>query len=139
MQRRKLLVPFAHRERLRRLDETARALGVFFNIHGSFPQPAAPPGARSAKVENGLRPIALQMLGSEIWLPNRPRFGGSCARHRSSIVMGFPRRHIDIPQPAGGLFAEPSAGSRQMWEAGSGNGRGSFTNSCAVASAPGIS
>jgi hypothetical protein len=33
MQRRELLVSVAHRERLRRLDESPRALGVFFNIH----------------------------------------------------------------------------------------------------------
>ncbi len=45
MQRRKLLVAVAHRQRLRRLDEAARALGVFFNIHRYFPQPAAPPTA----------------------------------------------------------------------------------------------
>ena len=32
-----------------------------------------------------------------------------------------------------------AAGLRQMWDAGSGNGRGSFTNSCAVAPALGIS
>jgi hypothetical protein len=36
MQRRKLLVAVAHRQRLRRLDKTARALGVFFNIHNIF-------------------------------------------------------------------------------------------------------
>jgi hypothetical protein len=34
MERRKLLVAFACRERLRRLDEAAHALGVFFNVHG---------------------------------------------------------------------------------------------------------
>ena len=33
MQCRELLVALAHRQRLRRLDETARPLGVFFNIH----------------------------------------------------------------------------------------------------------
>jgi hypothetical protein len=33
MQRRELLMSVAHGERLRRLDEAARALGVFFNIH----------------------------------------------------------------------------------------------------------
>ena len=37
MQRRKLLVAVAHRERLRRLDETACTLGVFFNIHELLP------------------------------------------------------------------------------------------------------
>jgi hypothetical protein len=35
MQRRELLVSVAHGERLRRLDEAARPLGVFFNIHVS--------------------------------------------------------------------------------------------------------
>jgi hypothetical protein len=33
MQRRKLLVAVTHCQRLRRLDETARTLGVFFHIH----------------------------------------------------------------------------------------------------------
>ena len=37
MQRRELLVAVAHRQRLRRLDETARTLGVFFNIHRYLP------------------------------------------------------------------------------------------------------
>jgi hypothetical protein len=46
-------VAVAHRQGLRRLDKTARTLGVFFNIHRHFPQPAAPPGARSAKVGTG--------------------------------------------------------------------------------------
>jgi len=42
MQRRELLVAIARRKRLRRLDEAAGALGVFFNIHGeslSLPLP----------------------------------------------------------------------------------------------------
>jgi hypothetical protein len=30
-------VAFAHGERLRRLDEAARTLGVFFNIHSDLP------------------------------------------------------------------------------------------------------
>ena len=33
MQRRELLMSVAHGQRLRRLDEAARTLGVFFNIH----------------------------------------------------------------------------------------------------------
>jgi hypothetical protein len=37
MQRGELLVSVAHRERLRRLDEPAGALGIFFDIHGMFP------------------------------------------------------------------------------------------------------
>ena len=37
VQWRKLLVAIAHRQRLRRLDKAARPLGVFFNIHRSFP------------------------------------------------------------------------------------------------------
>src|ERR1700682_3898251 len=37
MQGRKLLVAVTHRQRLRRLDKTARTLGVFFNIHRCFP------------------------------------------------------------------------------------------------------
>jgi hypothetical protein len=37
MQRRELLVSVAHGQRLRRLDKTARPLGVFFNIHRWFP------------------------------------------------------------------------------------------------------
>ena len=43
MQRRELLVSVAHGKRLRRLDEAARPLGVFFNIHVvCFPRPAVP-------------------------------------------------------------------------------------------------
>jgi hypothetical protein len=59
MQRRKLLVAVAHCERLRRLDKTARTLGVFFNIHRIFPSACrSAPGAQSAKVVSVLRPIA---------------------------------------------------------------------------------
>src|SRR5689334_22730349 len=43
MQGRELLVAVANGQRLRRLDETARTLGVFLNIHRLLPQPAAPP------------------------------------------------------------------------------------------------
>jgi hypothetical protein len=32
-------VAVAHCKRLRRLDEAARPLGIFFNIHRGFPQP----------------------------------------------------------------------------------------------------
>src|SRR5437867_1266489 len=53
VQRRKLLMAFAHCKRLRCLDKTARTLGIFFNIHRYSPQPAAPPGARSAKADTG--------------------------------------------------------------------------------------
>jgi uncharacterized protein len=50
-----------------------------------------------------LRPIALQIKkGRMIWSPNRQHFGGSCAWHRHSIFIGFPRSRVDIPQPAGG-------------------------------------
>jgi hypothetical protein len=49
MQRRKLLVAVAHRQRLRRLDKAARALGVFFNIHGySLSLPLRPEGTEAA-------------------------------------------------------------------------------------------
>jgi hypothetical protein len=48
MQRRKLLMAVAHRQRLRRLDKAARALGVFFNIHGySLSLPPAPKAQNS--------------------------------------------------------------------------------------------
>jgi hypothetical protein len=36
-----------------------------------------------------------------------------------------------LNQPA--VFADGHAGLRQMWEQAFGNGRGGFTNSCAVA------
>jgi hypothetical protein len=35
---RELLMALAQREGLRRLDKTARTLGVFFNIHQSLPR-----------------------------------------------------------------------------------------------------
>jgi hypothetical protein len=47
-----------HRKRLRRLDETACTLGVFFNIHCDVPRPAAPPGRDQQKWVPVLRPIA---------------------------------------------------------------------------------
>jgi hypothetical protein len=62
VQRRKLLVPLAHRKRLRRLDEAACALGVFLNIHRYFAHPAAPArGAISQSQVPVLRPIAPQI------------------------------------------------------------------------------
>src|ERR1700733_2074025 len=49
MQRRKLLVAVAHRERLRRLDKAARTLGMFFNIHGySLSLPSRPESTGTA-------------------------------------------------------------------------------------------
>jgi hypothetical protein len=49
MQRRKLLVAVAHRERLCRLDKAARPLSVFFNIHGySLSLPLRPEGTKVA-------------------------------------------------------------------------------------------
>jgi hypothetical protein len=61
MQRRKLLVALAHRERLRRLDETARTLGVFFNIHRiSLGLPLRPERDQQKWIPV-LRPIALQI------------------------------------------------------------------------------
>src|SRR6202021_1825794 len=65
MQCRKLLVAVARRERLCRLDKTARALGVFFNIHGSFPQPAAPPLRHGYSIFIGFPQAALAF-------PNQP-------------------------------------------------------------------
>ena len=48
MQRRKLLVAVAHRQRLRRLDKTARTLGVFLDIHKVIPSACrSAPKARS--------------------------------------------------------------------------------------------
>ena len=88
MQRRKLLVAVAHRQRLRRLDKAARTLGVFFNIHRYFPQPAAPP-----------------------------------RRHGCSIFIGFPRAALTFLNRQA-VVADARAGLRQMWEGGSGNGRG---------------
>ena len=42
VQRRELLVAVAHGQRLRRLDETARTLGVFLNIHSLLPSACRP-------------------------------------------------------------------------------------------------
>jgi len=56
---------------------------------------------------------------------------------QNGIFMGSARR-VDIPQP-GAAVAGVQAGLRQMWEAEPANGRGDFTNSCAVAHHPGIS
>jgi hypothetical protein len=62
MQRRKLLVAVAHRERLRRLDKAARTLGVFFNIHGYSLSLPPRPERDQQKWKPVLRPIALQIL-----------------------------------------------------------------------------
>jgi hypothetical protein len=53
MQRRELLVTVSHGERLRRLDETARTLGVFLNIHRLLP--SACRSARGAISKSGYR------------------------------------------------------------------------------------
>ena len=57
MQRRKLLVAVAHRQRLRRLDKAARTLGVFFNIHRhSLSLPFRPEGTETASSLGFRRP-----------------------------------------------------------------------------------
>jgi hypothetical protein len=87
-----------------------------------------------------LRPIARQILRERmIWSPNRPHFGGSCARHGHSIFIGFPHAALTFLNRPGGFLADAPAGLRQMWEASSENGRADFTKSCAVARGPGIS
>jgi hypothetical protein len=50
---------------LRRLDKAARTLGVFFNIHGSFPQPVAPPRKHGHGIFIGFPRAALAF-------PNQP-------------------------------------------------------------------
>ena len=62
VQRRKLLMAVTHGQRLRRLDETARALGVFFNIHRYFPQPAVPPRKHGSSIFIGFPLAALTFL-----------------------------------------------------------------------------
>ena len=62
MQRRELLVAVTHRQRLRRLDKTARTLGVFFNIHRQFPQPAAQPRRHCHGIFIGFPQAALTFL-----------------------------------------------------------------------------
>src|SRR5882724_8896633 len=55
MQRRKLLMAVAQRERLRRLDEAARAFGVFFDIHQvSLGLPSRPRSARRQHLHWGM-------------------------------------------------------------------------------------
>jgi hypothetical protein len=84
MQRGELLVAIAHGKRLRRLDEPARALGVFFNIHVIPSACRTTPGARSAKVGSGFasdrvpnlelardliaKPPTLSRITREAWL-----------------------------------------------------------------------
>jgi hypothetical protein len=83
----------AHRQRLRRLDKTARTFGVFFNIHRliSLSLPLRPERDQQ-KWEPVLRPIALQFLNERIiWSANRLHFAGSCAWHENSIFIGFRR------------------------------------------------
>ena len=59
-----LLVPLARRERLRRLDESTRALGVFFDIHEMLPQTMDTPQGGVSRV-NPRRPLAATL--SAIW------------------------------------------------------------------------
>ena len=114
-----------------------RARSVYFSIFiRSFPQPAAPPEARSAKVATGFASDRASNLEERtIRSPNRLHFGGSCAWHGRRIFIGFPHGRIDMSQPAAVASPAACAGLRQMWEAVSLNGRGRFTNSCAVAPA----
>jgi hypothetical protein len=86
-----------------------------------------------------LRPIALQFLGAHDLVAKPPTLWRIMREARIQHLHWVSAGRIDIPQPADGLFADAPAGLRQMWEAGSGNGRGDFTNSCAVASRRGIS
>jgi hypothetical protein len=67
-------VPLAHRERLRGLDETARAFGVLFNIHQVFPQPAeTTPEGDGYDIFIGFPLIALTFV-------NRPAVGSADGR-----------------------------------------------------------
>jgi hypothetical protein len=53
--------------------------------------------------------------------------------HGHSIFMVFPRAALTFLNPPRSGVTDAHAGLRQMWEAGSENGRAGFTNSCAVA------
>jgi hypothetical protein len=56
-------VPVAHGKRLPRLDEAARPLGVFFNIHRDFPSAYPRQPKRHCKgIFNGFPPPALTFL-----------------------------------------------------------------------------
>jgi hypothetical protein len=63
MEWRELLVTVSHGHRLRRLDETARTLGVFLNIHRftSLSLPLSPEGTAAAS-SLGFRKAALTFL-----------------------------------------------------------------------------
>jgi hypothetical protein len=63
MERRELLVTVPHGQRLRRLDKTARTLGVFLNIHrfASLSLPLRPEGTDAAS-SLGFRAAALTFL-----------------------------------------------------------------------------
>jgi hypothetical protein len=90
------------------------------------------------KWKSVLRPIALQFQGAHDLVAKPPTLWRIMREARIQHLHWVSAGRIDIPQPAGGLFADAPAGLRQMWEAGFGNGRGDFTNSCAVASRRGI-
>src|ERR1700704_3909122 len=98
MQRRKLLVALTHRERLRRLDETARALGVFFNIHRYVPQPAAPPGARSAKADTGVASDRAPILKRHNLIAKPPPLWRIMREARIQHLHWVSAGCIDIPQ-----------------------------------------
>jgi hypothetical protein len=90
MQRRELLVSVAHGQRLRRLDKTARPLGVFLNIHRWFPSACRHhPGRDQQKWEPVLRPIAPIFYWRVTLTRNRTHFRGSRGSMIAASSLGF--------------------------------------------------
>src|SRR5450631_2629811 len=95
MQRRKLLVAVTHRQRLRRLDKTARTLGVFFNIHRIFPS-----ACRSAPKAQHLHWVSAGRV--DIPQPAGGRVADACAGLRQMWEEGSANGRGDLTNSCSG-------------------------------------
>ncbi len=84
MQGVKLLMALAGRQRLRRLDEAARTLGVLFDIHNCpFPRPANPPRKHGKSHRHGVSAQGLDVSQARagVAVLKRPGLGPMWERH----------------------------------------------------------
>src|ERR1700722_10282460 len=134
-------MPLAHGERLRRLDKTPRALGIFFDIH------VVPSACRFARRRDQqkwrpvLRPIAPPILNWRVILSrNRPTLSRITREAQKRHLHWGSARRIDVPQPGAGRHRAqggPRAGLRQRGGRGVGKERGDPKNWWGGAARPG--
>src|ERR1700728_2598386 len=94
-------MPLAHGERLRRLDKTPRALGIFFDFH-AIPSACRPARRRDQqKWAPVLRPIAPPTSNWRVILSrNRPTLSRITREARKRHLHWVSADRIDIRQPA---------------------------------------